>query len=287
MTWLISLLTGMIALLLSAAFFTFIASRYGASPPGARGGSATNWVVRLEPYLQLIPVPMSLIRRWGGSGVRSDLIHAGLHWNERAFAGFRWAFLWLMLCVTITWGFINDWNLLSQFFTIVLLLAAIFGPRVWLKWRRDRRCEAIDLALPNFLDRLALSMEAGLGFEIAFRRTTGSFPGLLGDELRKFVRELDRGHTRVEALDRLGERSPSSDLAAFIAAVKQSDRLGTSLARTMRIQTVILRARRKRKAEEASRRLPVLIVFPLVFFFLPALLIIYLAPPILHLFLGR
>ena len=63
--------------------------------------------------------------------------------------------------------------------------------------------------------------------------------------------------------------------------------LGTSLANTLRVQTRLLRAKRRRRAEEASRRLPVLVVFPLVLFFLPALLIIYLAPPLLHLFLGR
>jgi len=101
------------------------------------------------------------------------------------------------------------------------------------------------------------------------------------------VRQLDRGHGRAEALDELSERIPSQDLRSFSAAVKQADRLGTSLAKTLRVQTDLLRARRKRRAQEASRRLPILIVFPLVFFFLPSLLIIYLAPPLLHLFLGR
>jgi tight adherence protein C len=167
------------------------------------------------------------------------------------------------------------------------MLVAFFGPPIWLGWRRQRRCETIDIVLPNFLDRLNLSMDAGLGFEIALRRTSENFPGLLGLELRKLVRAVDRGHTRFEALDQFVERTPSNDLAAFVTAVKQSDRLGTSLAKTLRIQSQILRARRRRRAEEAGRRLPILIVFPLVFFFLPALLIIYLAPPMLHLFLGR
>jgi tight adherence protein C len=130
-------------------------------------------------------------------------------------------------------------------------------------------------------------LEAGLGFEIALRRISDNFPGLLGDELRFVVRQLNRGHMRSSALESLLERIPSNDLAAFVAAVKQTDRLGTSLARTLQVQKKLMRARRKRRAEEASRRLPILIVFPLVFFFLPALLIIYLAPPLLHLFLGR
>jgi tight adherence protein C len=101
------------------------------------------------------------------------------------------------------------------------------------------------------------------------------------------VRQLELGHPRNAALLHLAESVPSQDLHAFSAAVNQADRLGTSLAKTLRVQTMLLRARRRRRAQEASRRLPILIIFPLVFLFLPALLIIYLAPPLLHLFLGR
>ena len=158
---------------------------------------------------------------------------------------------------------------------------------MWLDWRVERRQMDIDNELPYFMDRLSLGMEAGLGFETALRRVAEGYPGLLGDELRRMVRQLDRGHPRGQALEELSERNPSPDLGAFVAAVRQTDRLGTSLARILRVQTELLRSRRRRRAEEASRRLPILIVFPLVFFFLPALLIVYLAPPILHLFLGR
>ena len=145
----------------------------------------------------------------------------------------------------------------------------------------------IDNALAPFMDRMALGLDAGLGFEAVLRRIAGQYPGLLGEEFRRMVRQLDRGHPRWQALEELGERNSSHDLSAFVAAVRQTDRLGTSLARILRIQTHLLRSRRRRRAEEASRRLPILIVFPLVFFFLPALLIIYFAPPILHIFLGR
>jgi tight adherence protein C len=101
------------------------------------------------------------------------------------------------------------------------------------------------------------------------------------------VRQIDRGHASASALSELTRRNPSQDLRAFVASVNQADILGTPLAKTLRIQTSALRARRRRRAQEASRRLPILIVFPLVFCFLPALMIIYLAPPLLHLFLGR
>jgi tight adherence protein C len=285
--WVVSSLAALITFIVSIVAYRLAYLRREQSMMRVKAAPALNWEDRLAPYLAMIPIPAVLIDRWGDPSVQKGLIHAGINWKGRDFVALRWAGLWLAAGVAITLGSTYQWNILSQFLALLILFAAYFGPPVWLGWRSQRRCETIDLSLPNFLDRLTLSMEAGLGFEIALRRTSKNFPGLLGDELRKFVRAVDRGHTRFEALDQFVERTPSNDLAAFVAAVKQSDRLGTSLARTLRIQSQILRARRRRRAEEAGRRLPILIVFPLVFFFLPALLIIYLAPPMLHLFLGR
>jgi tight adherence protein C len=176
---------------------------------------------------------------------------------------------------------------LRAFVALLVLGLGAMGPALWLAWRKDRRLREVEAALPDFLDRLALGLEAGLGFEVALRRSSAQFPGLLGEELQRVVRQLDRGHVRAETLEEMSTRHASNDLRAFVAAVRQSDRLGTSLARSLRSQTTLLRARRRRRAHEAGRRLPILIVFPLVFCFLPALMIIYLAPPLLHLFLGQ
>lgn len=285
--WLISILVSVLVLILGTAISAMATAPRDESKPSRQPAHERQWSSRFHPYLEIVPVPIGLLDRWGDPETRVMLLHAGLPWSVRAYVALRWVLLWLAVGFILILGIVNRWNLVSQFLGLVVLLTAYYGPHIWLRWRIDRRTTTIDLALPNFLERLALSMEAGLGFEIALRRITSNFPGLLGEDLRKFVRELDRGHTRSEALDHLVENSASSDLAAFVAAVKQSDRLGTSLARVLRIQTTILRTRRRRRAEEAGRRLPILIVFPLVFFFLPALLIIYLAPPILHLFLGR
>ncbi len=285
--WAISILFATLVLILGMVIYALAVGSVGETKPSQQPVYAKHWSSRILPYLEVIPVPIALLTRWGDSDTRVTLLHAGLNWSARAYVAFRWVLLWLAAALSMVVGITNRWSLVSQFIGLVFLVTAYYGPKVWLEWRSERRSTNIDLALPNLLERLALSMEAGLGFEIALRRITANFPGLLGDDLRKFVRELDRGHTRYEALDQLVENSASSDLAAFVAAVRQSDRLGTSLARALRIQTTILRTRRRRRAEEAGRRLPILIVFPLVFFFLPALLIIYLAPPILHLFLGR
>lgn len=242
---------------------------------------------RLRPVLQLIAVPPGLERRWDSDAVQQKLRYSGVRLEGHEFAAARWMLLWLGLLLVVLVGVVRGWDLMGQFLAVLVLAAATLGPGIWLQWRIDQRRMEIDLALPDFLDRLALGLDAGLGFEVALRRTAHDFRGLLGEDLRLLVRQLDRGHPRAEALKALVQSTPSDDLHAFVAAVQQSDRLGTSLARTLRVQTALLRARRRRRAQEASRRLPILIVFPLVFFFLPALLIIYLAPPLLHLFLGR
>ena len=241
----------------------------------------------LRSALNLMALPRRIEARWASEAVGQRMRFAGLTWEAREFAAARWALLWLGILLAVVVGVLRRWDLLGQFLAILVVVGVSFGPDIWLQWRSERRRMEIDLALPDFLDRLALGLDAGLGFEVALRRTAHDFRGLLGEHLRRLVRQLDRGHPRPEALRGMAEQTPSDDLHAFVAAVQQSDRLGTSLARSLRVQTTLLRARRRRRAQEASRRLPILIVFPLVFFFLPALLIIYLAPPLLHLFLGR
>ena len=241
----------------------------------------------LAAVLDLVALPRGIEERWGSQAIDRKLRYAGLRLDGRAFAAARWLVLWVGIVLAVAVGVIRGWDLLGQFVAFLLLAGAWLGPGIGLQWRSERRRMEIDIALPDFLDRLALGLDAGLGFEVALRRTARDFRGLLGEDLRRLVRQLDRGHPRAEALRAMADGTPSDDLHAFVAAVQQSDRLGTSLARSLRVQTNLLRARRRRRAQEASRRLPILIVFPLVFFFLPALLIIYLAPPLLHLFLGR
>ena len=282
----ISTLTGLVVLIIIylALMGAQVRAAEGISP-GA--GKQISLAERLTIILGFVPLPEAISRHWLSKIGESRLVHSGLLWSVQDFAAFRWLLLLGSLAFGVLLGILQGWDLVGWFLAIVLVAGGYFAPQMWLDWRVERRKMGIDNALPYFMDRLTLGLEAGLGFETALRRVAERYPGLLGDELRRMVRQLDRGHPRGQALEELGERNPSHDLGAFVAAVRQTDRLGTSLARILRVQTILLRSRRRRRAEEASRRLPILIVFPLVFFFLPALLIVYLAPPILHLFLGR
>ncbi|TET39358.1 MAG: type II secretion system F family protein [Anaerolineales bacterium] len=279
----ISTLAGLVVLIV--VFIAFMGVQVRVGSPGA--GKQISLADRIKPILGVVPLPEALFRGWLSKNGESRLMHSGMPWSARDFAALRWLLLLGSIAFGVLLGIWRGWDLFGWFLAIAWMVAGFYGPQMWLDWRVERRQMDIDNELPYFMDRLTLGMEAGLGFETALRRVAERYPGLLGDELRRMVRQLDRGHPRGQALEELSERNPSPDLGAFVAAVRQTDRLGTSLARILRVQTELLRSRRRRRAEEASRRLPILIVFPLVFFFLPALLIVYLAPPILHLFLGR
>jgi tight adherence protein C len=277
---LISLLAALAGGLIGVALAELLAAAV------ARPRRPVPLATRLRPWLHVAGMPDGLRRRWGEAAAER-LMMAGVAWEPGDFAALRWLTLWAGIGLSLVLIVGRRGDLVGWFLALVIMAAAVTTPTLWISLQIERRQRDIDRRLPDFLDRVSLALEAGLGFEVALRRSAERFPGRLGVELRRMIRQIDRGHTRTQAMDEMATRNPSEDLVTFAAAVRQSDRLGTSLARTLRIQGDLLRARRKRRAQEAGRRLPVLIVFPLVFFFLPALLIVYLAPPLLHLFLGR
>lgn len=247
----------------------------------------TSMLVQIAPILRKLWVPGFVRRRWITADTQQELMQLDLPWIAQEVAALHWIVFSLSLVIVVLANWAFGPALLSNFVGALLLVAAIFGPRIWLNFAIEQRRQEIDLGLPDFLDRLSLALKAGLGFEIALSRSAATYPGRLGGEFRRLDRQLRRGKLRGTALDELVTRNPSDDLQAFISSVKQSDKLGTSLADALKLQTDMLRTRRRRRAHEASRRLPILIVFPLVFFFLPALMLIYLAPPLLFLFLER
>ncbi len=171
------------------------------------------------------------------------------------------------------------------FFTIILFL--IVGPYLYLKYRIRERGRAVERSLPDFLDMLTFTVEAGLGLVPALKRVSNGFVGVLGEELRQALIKIDLGFTRKEALKELSNRIPSLDVQHFLEAILLSERLGTSLARTLRVQANLLRTRRRQRAEVKAQTAPIRIIPALVFFFLPSLLLIYLAPPIINFLFRR
>lgn len=169
-----------------------------------------------------------------------------------------------------------------------LILAALgfLGPDVFLRYRLGQRREAIRASLPSTLDLLAVSVEAGLGLDAAISRITDTTVGPLADELSLVLGQMSVGESRAEAMRKLAERVDVPELTSFVRALLQADKLGLSVARTLRIQASEVRSRRQAAVEEQAAKAPVKMLFPTVFFIFPALFVVVLGPPLLLLARG-
>lgn len=146
---------------------------------------------------------------------------------------------------------------------------------------KDRQNQIL-LALPQVIDQLRMSVEAGVGFEAAVGRAAKAGSGPLADELRRTLQEMQIGASRTEALHHLADRNDVSELRTFVSAVAQSEDYGIPVAHVLRVQADELRTRRKQRAEERAMKIPVKMVFPLVLCIFPALMIVLLGPAALR-----
>jgi tight adherence protein C len=147
------------------------------------------------------------------------------------------------------------------------------------KGRRDR----VQAALPDALDLLAVSVEAGLGFDAAISKLIDHMEGPLIDEFGLALSEMRVGESRQDALKKLSARVDSSELSAFVRAIIQADQLGISLGRILRVQAVDSRLKRQAAAEERAMKAPIKMLFPTVIFIFPAMFIVVLGPALIGL----
>jgi tight adherence protein C len=155
-------------------------------------------------------------------------------------------------------------------------------PDMYLTRRARARRETMSRSLPDTLDLLTVSVEAGLGFDAAVAKVCEKMDGPLIDELDMMAREIRVGETRRQALRNLAERAGSVEVASFARSVIQAEELGTSLGRTLRVQAADIRIKRQLAAEEQAMKAPVKMLFPTVLFIFPAMFIIILGPAFLN-----
>jgi tight adherence protein C len=160
----------------------------------------------------------------------------------------------------------------------LLALVAYLLPDLVLRLRGRDRQLAIQTALPDVLDEMTISVEAGLGFDAALHRVVESGRGPLADELQRTLREISIGVPRKQAFRNLVDRTDVPELRHFVFAVTQADQYGLPVALVLKVQSKELRVIRRQRAEERAMKLPVKIVLPLVFCIFPAMFVVLLVP---------
>jgi tight adherence protein C len=157
-------------------------------------------------------------------------------------------------------------------------------PSIWLDRRVKDRQKEIRVALPNALDLLTISVEAGLGFDAAISRVTEKYHNALALEFTQVLNEIRLGRPRIEALEDMARRSKVDELNNFIQAVVQSDQLGVGIAQVLRIQSEEMRRRRRQRAEEMGAKAPLKMLFPMVGCIFPTLFIVLLGPAVIQVY---
>jgi tight adherence protein C len=168
-------------------------------------------------------------------------------------------------------------------FTVALAAAGFFAPDYFVTLKARGRRESIRADLPDALDLLAVSVEAGLGFDGAIAKITEHMEGPLADEFGLTLGEMRIGESRQDALKRMSDRVDAPELSSFTRAIIQADQLGTSLGRILRVQAADSRLRRQAAAEEKAMKAPIKMLFPTVLFIFPAIFLVILGPAFMNL----
>jgi tight adherence protein C len=168
---------------------------------------------------------------------------------------------------------------------MIAALAGLYFPSLWIRAKADRRQRDIINGFPDALDLMLVCVEAGLGLEAAFSRVgmemTRTHP-LLAEQLGSVVLELRAGRSQEDALRRMADRAGTDEIRAFSTLLIQSNKLGSSIAQTLRVYASEMRERRRMRAEEKAHRLPVLLSVPLVTCMLPVMIGVLMLPAVIR-----
>jgi len=219
-----------------------------------------------------------------GEKVAQKLVHAGNPPNLNVdkilvlkLVGLVSVVFWLPVLLMI-----NFQGMILFVGVLVLWGVSFMYPDVLLNRKIEDRHKEISRKLPDILDLLVISVEAGLGFEQALDRTCTAVPGALSEEFRRMLHEIRIGSTRADALRAMADRSDVPELRGFILAMLQADTFGVSISRLLRSQADEMRIKRRLMAQEKAQKAPVKMLFPLVFCIFPSIFVVILGPAMIN-----
>jgi tight adherence protein C len=214
--------------------------------------------------------------------LRTRLMSAGLYKiSPRKFIGYR---VLALISVPAAWlwsaSVASFPGFVVVFGFVIAVLAGWTAPLSVVERRRRRRLTDVDRELPELIDLLVVTVEAGLGFTGSLRVSAERFRGALGEELRLTLQEQNMGLSTEEALRNLLARCETPAMRSFVRSIVQGEQLGVSIGQIMRNLAIEMRKRRRQEAEERAQRAPIKILFPLIFLIFPAMFVILLAPAV-------
>ncbi len=180
------------------------------------------------------------------------------------------------------WNPANLEGMLQLAVFALLSVLLVIGPDASLNRRVDARMSEMRRQLPDVLDLLTISVEAGLGFEQALDRTIAAVPGSLSEEFARMLGEVRAGATRADAMRALEQRTNVPEIRSFVLAILQADTFGVSIGRVLRAQAEEMRIKRRQLAQERAQQAPVKMLIPMVFCIFPALFVVVIGPAIIN-----
>ena len=215
--------------------------------------------------------------------LENDLRLAGIHMQPNEFVFMRILATAGFLLVGFVTAVILTSDSSMQFLIILVTMAiAVAAPAFFLRYKVNKRQLGIQNQMPNIMDVLSVSIEAGLGFDAALLKVIDHFDGPLVEELALVYREIQMGLPRRDALSALSQRSRVTELQTFASAVIQSEQFGTPIKNVLRNQAQQIRVSRRQQAQEKGMKAPIKMMLPMVLFIFPVVFIILLGPTVIQ-----